>query len=150
MFVNKSNSKLQNYQVFSHRDLDMKNVIWDSENNPLIIDWESAGLINPLVDLIRLALDWSGEANGKADKNLFIEIFKTYTEAHSLDKNNIKDAFYSSIWDNLGWLEFNIKKALRAGDIDKNDFEIAYSQVSKTIEIINSRLKYMNEYISWI
>jgi thiamine kinase-like enzyme len=148
--VNISNIKLQKQRVVSHRDLDMKNVIWDNKNNPLIIDWESAGSINPFIDLVRVALDWSGEAKGKANKKLFIEIFKTYSEVNALDKDNVKDAFYSSIWDNLGWLEFNIKKALRIYNMDTNDSEIAYSEISKTIDIINSRMKHMNEYISWI
>jgi len=33
---------LKKHFVVSHGDLDQKNVLWDEESNPLLIDWESA------------------------------------------------------------------------------------------------------------
>ena len=44
--------------VISHRDLDPKNVMWNY-NKPVLIDWESAGYINPMQDLIETAIYWS-------------------------------------------------------------------------------------------
>jgi len=38
-----------------HHDLNPKNVLWQGEN-PLIINWESAGLMNPYRELIEVAL----------------------------------------------------------------------------------------------
>lgn len=42
-----------------HKDMDPKNVMWKN-NNPIIIDWEFAGLSNPHRELVEDALCWSG------------------------------------------------------------------------------------------
>ena len=43
---------LQNKQVISHRDLDLPNVLWNNEDNPVIIDWEASGWVNPTLEVI--------------------------------------------------------------------------------------------------
>ena len=48
--------ELDSNLVVSHRDLDQKNVMWDSQGEPCLIDWESAGLISPNVELFEVAL----------------------------------------------------------------------------------------------
>lgn len=50
---------LSKEMIFSHRDLDDKNVIWHEET-PVLLDWEYAGLINPILDILIVALNWSG------------------------------------------------------------------------------------------
>ncbi|WP_338418772.1 phosphotransferase [Paraliobacillus zengyii] len=44
--ANKANKVLSLNLVISHRDLDPKNIIWNKDK-PVLIDWESAGYINP-------------------------------------------------------------------------------------------------------
>lgn len=41
--------------VVSHRDIHHHNVVWIDEECPNLIDWDSAGLIHPFVELIGLA-----------------------------------------------------------------------------------------------
>ncbi|MCE3045325.1 phosphotransferase enzyme family protein [Legionella sp. 16cNR16C] len=43
--------------VASHRDLHMGNLLWSGNQLVAIIDWESAGLIHPFVELIGLAIN---------------------------------------------------------------------------------------------
>lgn len=144
-------TNINNIAVLSHGDMDMKNVIWDNKNNPQIIDWESSGLTIPIVELVKLALDWSGEAEGKANEIIFKEIFKTYTEIHNnIDLTEVKDALYISISDFLGWLEINLKRALQIIKCDQNELDIANIEIPKTIDILNSRLKSLDEYASWL
>lgn len=66
--ANKSNKLLSTNLVISHRDLDPKNVLWNKDN-PVLIDWESAGHVNPMHDLIETALYWSNDNTG--DMNQF-------------------------------------------------------------------------------
>ena len=54
---------LKQNRLVSHRDMDVKNIIWVDDKTPQIIDWEAAGLTNPTVDLIGTWL-WNGAANG--------------------------------------------------------------------------------------
>lgn len=57
--------------VISHGDLEPKNVIW-SGSGPVIIDWESAGFIHPMFDLLETALYWSRSETTNVDKDKFI------------------------------------------------------------------------------
>src|ERR1019366_10456406 len=52
--------KLSDTYVVSHRDLDQKNVIWQDAQTLWLVDWEAAGLVNPTMELVSMALDWSG------------------------------------------------------------------------------------------
>jgi thiamine kinase-like enzyme len=40
--------------------MDYKNVLWDKKDRSFLIDWEAAGYINPLQELIDVAMAWSG------------------------------------------------------------------------------------------
>lgn len=46
--------------IMSHRDLNPKNVIWDSHQKPHIIDWEWTGWVDPDFEAIHTALMWAG------------------------------------------------------------------------------------------
>lgn len=48
--------------VFSHRDIHASNIVWPDIERPHLIDWESAGLIHPTVELIGLAANCAGLA----------------------------------------------------------------------------------------
>ena len=50
---------LKTHSIVSHGDLDQKNVLWDSSNNPILIDWEAACKIDPTYDMIGTAFNWS-------------------------------------------------------------------------------------------
>lgn len=56
----------------SHRDLDQKNVLWNTDNHPHLIDWESAGWTNPMVELVTMALNWGGIVSGQIDRDAFM------------------------------------------------------------------------------
>ena len=36
---------IKNNLVMSHRDLDLPNILWDKDDEPFIIDWETSGLV---------------------------------------------------------------------------------------------------------
>ncbi|KTD33195.1 putative aminoglycoside phosphotransferase [Legionella nautarum] len=50
--------------VFSHRDIHAENIVWREKKTPHLLDWESAGLIHPAIELIGLAENCSGLAYG--------------------------------------------------------------------------------------
>jgi Ser/Thr protein kinase RdoA (MazF antagonist) len=63
--------------VISHRDLDPKNVLWN-QDKPVLIDWESAGFINPVKDLIEIAIYWSEDEMGNVDRERFFAFIRGY------------------------------------------------------------------------
>lgn len=121
--------------VISHCDMDPKNVIW-YENNPIIIDWESAGYIHPMLDLIETALYWSENADGKIDKNKFMIFINAYESKRgklNTDWNTILNKCFSS---KLDWLEYNLKRALRIECTDDTEQQMGAEQVTETIKDI--------------
>ncbi len=79
--ANKANKVLSLNLVISHRDLDPKNIIWNKDK-PVLIDWESAGYINPMHDLIETALYWSEDEIGSIDKKRFFTFINSYKKRY--------------------------------------------------------------------
>lgn len=72
-----SHSEIHNW-VLSHRDIQNGNIIWRDDNSPHLIDWESAGLIHPGVELIGLAENCAGIAVGVFDIHRFRATLRGY------------------------------------------------------------------------
>lgn len=95
-------------QVVSHGDLDQKNVLWDSSDNPIIIDWESAHEINPTFEGISVALDWSG-ITADFDYTMYSQFIAAYTAAGgTITKDLVEAALHCVIGTWLDWLMYNI------------------------------------------
>ena len=128
---NNSNTELS----ICHRDLDPKNVMWNN-NNPIIIDWESASLSNPYRELIETALSWSGFLSNNFDENKFKVIIEEYIKNKEFNHNR-----YNTICGNLinkfKWLNYNLKRSLGIITNDIEEIKLAENEVIKTIDEIN-------------
>ncbi|KTC65033.1 aminoglycoside phosphotransferase (plasmid) [Legionella adelaidensis] len=111
--------------VITHRDMHSKNVLWDANGTPHIIDWESAGLMNPGLEVIGYGLEWSRILlNHAINWSLFEALINSYHE-HSTGK--IKTDPQVAFWGwlghcVLGWTAFNIQRMI--GNISKEQQEI--------------------------
>lgn len=118
-----------------HRDLDPKNVLWKGEN-PVIIDWESAGLMNPYRELIEVALSWSGFLSNHFDEQKFSTIISEYTKYREFKHHR-----YVTICGNLvgrfGWLKYNLERSLGIISKDLEEQKLAKEEVTKVILEIN-------------
>jgi thiamine kinase-like enzyme len=137
--IDLANNSLQKNVVFSHCDLDKKNVMWNSEGEPFIIDWESAGYINPIKELLQFALDWSQDIDVKIDQDIFVNIIKVYKSTNKIDLSSSEDAFYSCLGDILEWLKFNLERVLKNKSPEER--EIAEGQILITIKLIKNRME---------
>ena len=128
---NKSNKTL----TTCHCDLDPKNVLWEG-NKPIIIDWESAQLMNPYRELVEVAFSWSGFLSDHFDEQKFSSIISEYTKYRKFEHHR-----YFTICGNLvgrfGWLKYNIERSLGILSADLEEKKIAEEEVSKTILEIN-------------
>ena len=119
-------------QVISHRDLDPKNVMWKNDA-PYIIDWEAAGYVNPFQELIEVLNYWISDETGKYGKAEFDALMQAYTENNSIYNVNW-DVILSCSFDGmLGWLEYNLKRALGMEGTGINDQEEGIRQTQGTI-----------------
>ena len=121
--------------LISHRDLDLPNILWDSKENPVIIDWESTGLINPSMEVIDTAWNWSGGQN-YFDKEKFSAFVTTYKEnGGNLDE--FDEALKADYKAKFGWLEYNLKRICGIECLDEEEKVLGEKEVIKTIDEIN-------------
>jgi thiamine kinase-like enzyme len=138
---------LHSHIIVSHGDLDQKNVLWNRDNNPILIDWESARKINPTYDIINTAFYWSG-ITSNFDKDLFFKMIEAYQKAGGvINKEHVVAAIYGSFsW--IGWLLYNIQRSCVLGECDHKTIGIA--QVNQTLATILRLQTVMPEVIKII
>lgn len=120
--------------IVSHGDLDPKNVLWDENSNPLLIDWEASRKLNPTYDVINVCLDWSGITTETFNKTLFIKMIRSYiTSGGYIDKNVLQAAFYG-VFGWINWMIYNIERTCSASD--QEQIILGIEQVSQTLKTI--------------
>jgi len=125
---------IENRTVISHSDLDLPNILWVN-NEPLIIDWESVGLINPSMELIDAAWNWSG-----GQKYFDIEKFKMFVKTYKENGGDIRDfekALEANFKAKFGWLEYNLKRVCKIECIDEEERILGEKEVVRSIDEIN-------------
>jgi len=131
--VNYASKFLDLNATISHRDLDPKNVMW-YKNNPIIIDWESAGFINPMFDLLETAMYWSITSTGKLEKDKFISFLDGYKGKSDVLKVEWDVVLDKGFQGKLWWLEYSLKRSLRIDCTDEKEQQIGTEHVSGTID----------------
>lgn len=140
---------LSEYQVISHRDLDPKNVMW-KDDMPFIIDWEAAGYVNPFQELVEVLNYWTVDSNGDYDKGKFKAMMQAYTQ--NVDMSNVDwAAVLNGSFDGmLGWLAYNVKRALGlegSSEMDKREGE---EQLIGTIHELKRYEARMEQLKAWL
>ncbi len=106
-------SKLDKTLVVSHGDLDQKNILWTDNLDPVLIDWESARLLNPTQEILNAALDWSGVTSCNINRDIFQAMLIQYKKTSGTIKSHqISAAFWGIIGNWINWLTYNIKRSL--------------------------------------
>ncbi len=119
-------------QVLSHRDLDPKNVMWNG-SEPLLIDWEAAGYINPYQEFLEVLNYWADDGEGGLVRSYFEALAKAYGRHMPLAEVPWDAVFAGSFSGMLGWLEYNLKRALGMEASDEAQIRLGEEQVIGTI-----------------
>lgn len=125
--------KLPNYTAICHNDLDSKNVLWINDEFK-IIDLECLGYSNPYLELFTLALCWSGYESCNVNFELFKTFMDSYFENSKLSRDINWEILYYANNDRLGWLEYNIKRALMLETDSEEEQQLGIGEVRKTID----------------
>lgn len=131
--------------VISHRDLDPKNVLWN-DNTPWIIDWEAAGYVNPYQELLEVLNYWADDGKGDLLKVHFDALLASYTKYVKLETVDWEAVFAGSYMGMLGWLEYNVKRALALEAETADDILLGKEQVLSTTRA----LYHYQEKIQWL
>ena len=135
--------------VISHRDLDPKNVMWQ-ELKPFVIDWEAAGYINPYQELLEVICYWADDGKGSLKKSNFDALMMAYrrhSEMMNVEWNAVFNGSYSGM---LGWLEYNIKRALGLEAEDEKERQLGKDQVMGTINALYQHSRKIELLKEWL
>ncbi len=142
--------ELEKRMVISHGDLDPKNVIWDDKGAPFVIDWESAGYVNPTVELIEAAINWSRNQDDSADKSRFQAVIEGYVRAGGLLHGTVLNGIYGSMGGMLGWLEYNMRRSVDEKVFDDHEKDVGQREVKQTVRHLKEFSESVYEYAQWI
>ncbi|MBY6036915.1 phosphotransferase [Fictibacillus nanhaiensis] len=140
---------LSSNMVISHRDLDTKNVMWNLDN-PVLIDWEAAGYINPMQDLIETAIYWSKNEEGDIDKQKFFSFINGYKKRNGNLQEDWKVVLENGFLGKLGWLEYNLKRSLWIECTEEEEQQMGTMQVTGTINEIRLYADTIPKLLNWL
>lgn len=135
--------------VISHRDLDPKNVMW-SGMEPIIIDWEAAGYVNPYQELSEVIHYWADDGQGGLHRSFFEAIVKAYEKHMDLSKAEWTEVFAGGSGGMLGWLEYNLKRALGEEASGEEEVRLGEEQVRGTIKELYAYRTKTEQIRSWL
>ncbi len=147
--ANKAARLLESEMVISHRDLDPKNVMW-SQDNPIVIDWESAGFVNPMHELVETAVYWSENDTGGVDKERFLAFIGGYKARKGKLHANWRAVLENGFLGKLEWLEYSLKRSLCIECTDAEEQKLGTAQVTGTIKAIKSYSDMANDLENWL
>ncbi|WP_291580330.1 phosphotransferase [Clostridium sp. UBA6640] len=145
----KSAKLLASDMVISHRDLDPKNVMWN-QDNPIAIDWEAAGYINPMQELIETAIYWSEDEMGNIDKEKFLAFISGYKNKYGTPQANWRTVLVSGFLGKLNWLEYNLKRSLWIECTEVEEQQMGTTEVIGTINHIRRYADMISELEKWL
>lgn len=133
--INKKTNEALEYAksnlIISHRDLIKKNILWNN-NIPTVIDWESSGYVNPIVELVQVCWNWANGDVGKFEFEKFEIIVNSYLQnIKNYKKEDMKKLIYANLWEAIEWLEYNLKRSLCIeSTYRKEEIELAEEQIN--------------------
>ncbi|MCL2446185.1 MAG: phosphotransferase [Oscillospiraceae bacterium] len=141
--------RLPCHHVISHRDLEPKNVMWQ-DDRPIVIDWEAAGLVHPLCDLVETALAWARDEHHALSPTKFKAFVGTYHQHAPLTCDNWQAVLTISFGNHLGWLAYNCRRALGVECADQAEQTLGAQQVAETIALLRRVEIDMANILQWL
>ena len=115
-------------QCLCNGDMDCKNVLWQGLA-PRIIDLECLCLDNPYPQLFSLLLEWSGP---DWSPGLMAAFLRAYRADGGLLPSRWEPLYYANT-NMLGWLEYNLKRALGLESSGETERSLGVSQSKSTL-----------------
>jgi Ser/Thr protein kinase RdoA (MazF antagonist) len=125
--------------VVSHGDLDQKNVLWTADGEspdvetPWLIDWESTGYYQPVIEAMCAAVDWSRQATGRLDTAAFSAFVSGYRSASPLTDTEIRLGLQDYCGSLSGWLKYNLQRSTGTVATTPDERSLAVREVVATV-----------------
>jgi len=137
---------LESPLVIGHGDIDPKNVLWCG-GQPIIIDWESAGYLNPAHELIVYAMYWA-DVKGKTNKEKLTAFFKGYVNCVALAQFDWPTVMDAGLCPR--WLEYSLKRSLGLESADDAERQMGTAHVFGTLRYLQRYEGTIFEVVGWL
>lgn len=121
-----------NYQgkrVMSHRDLNLENILWTSYDKFYLIDWESSGLIAPLIDLIGLAINLGGIGQAQLNMSLLKSTIDAYQKQANVYDKMTNDIFIQCYATWFSWLDYCLINLAKYPMLYRNEIDLTIQAI---------------------
>ena len=137
---------LERHLVACHGDLDQKNVLWDSDGKPALIDWESARRLNPTYEALLEALNWSGIWS-RFEPAICRRFIAAYEEAGGvIEQEAVAASYHCILGDWLYWLMHNVGRCLGLENVQQR--AAAESQVAFSLAVLQRIMDHVPQLLS--
>lgn len=126
-----ASNSLTDKNVVGHGCLDPRHAIWQGYT-PYLVDWEDAGMTNPLYDFLNTAIHWS-EHGSEKDKGRFLAFAHGYGAKNKFPGANWQNVLYKRYLEPLDWLEFSLEMWLKEPENRQKWAEQAESMIREAI-----------------
>ena len=121
--------------------------MWN-QDNPIVIDWEATGYINPMHELTETAVYWSENEMGNIDKERFLAFIGGYKKRYGILQANWRMVL--GFLGKLGWLEYNLKRSLWIECTTEEEQQMGTAQVTETINAISRYADIISALEEWL
>ena len=141
-------SELRAGSVISHRDCHKDNVLWDAAGNLHLLDWESAGAVNPTLEIIGIALEWSGLMSGMLREDIAKQMIASYKQQTTQLACSAEAALYGFLGHFLlGWLFFNLRRSLGQIGVDPARGEAVVQPMLDMLGFLSSNINQFEKLV---
>jgi hypothetical protein len=125
-------------------------VLWRDQRTPALVDWGSAGAINPTVELANVALAWSGIVTGEPAPDAFRAVVAGYRDAGAALQAEPRDALYGTLAHWLAWLRFCLQRSLGDGSLDLMERDLGTRETAAALAVLTRIADGIDLYASWL
>ncbi len=120
--------------LLSHRDSDPKNFMRTPDGELLLVEWDSAGPVNPRHDLANQALVWAGVHLGDPDAAVARAFVEAYRCNGGVDETFRPTDLAELFGERLGWFRFNVRRALGELLRDETDRAMGENAIRRNVK----------------
>jgi aminoglycoside phosphotransferase (APT) family kinase protein len=134
--------------VVSHRDIHQGNLLWRGDR-PFLIDWESAGLVNPSLEILGTAFWLACITIGDPARDTVIATFRGYRNAGGALPANPRAILPSLFKETIGWLVYNLRRSVEPG-FPPGERALGISEALATLPTLHRIAAGLDTWPTWI
>lgn len=139
---------LEDNLLIGHRDLNQQNILWDSNDTPHLIDWESSGTTNPTLELVGTLLEWCKDGPDSVDRAHVDAFLRSYRHHHQIASDEVRAALLAKTAEWIDWFKFSIERAILPQYAHEK--EIGEDEVEFSLTWLPTLIGNIDRYTDWI